>query len=153
MAQQSDGRYTCGAHNPGVLNVTNFVFEIDLTQTQAEVQGEAGVQWRHTDGYYRVAVDVPGNRWVLARSSTSLPGGVGLETLQEWLGPASGTIRVIGRGNQFVVYIDETPVFYLEDDLNPDGEIDLWLNAPGGPVIVEYDNVKLWNLDSVSGLP
>jgi len=153
MAQQSDGHYTCGAHNPGVLNVTNFVFETDLTQAQTGIQGGAGVQWRHTNGYYRVAVDVPGQRWALLKSSTSLPGGVGLETLQEWQGLASGRIRVIARGNRFAVYINETPVFYLQDDLNPNGEIDLWLNAPGGPVAVEYDNIKLWNLDNVPGLP
>jgi hypothetical protein len=24
---------------------------------------------------------------------------------------------------------------------------------PGGPVAVEYDNIKLWNLDNVPGLP
>lgn len=157
MTPQQYGRYTCGAHNPSVLNVTNFVFEIDLTQTQSEIQGVTGVQWRHTsdghtpDGYYRVAVDMPGNRWwTLANSSISLPGG--FEMLQDWQGPASGRIRVIGRGSQFAVYINETSVFYLEDDLNPSGEIDLLLTA-GGLVTVEYDNVKLWNLDNVPGLP
>ncbi len=153
MIQLSDARYTCGAHLPAILTVTNFVFEIDLIQAQSEIQGFAGVQWRHTNGYYRVAVDIPGHRWTLVRSSSGSPGGVGIETLQEWQGPTSGRIRVMGRGNQFAVYVNEIPVFYLEDDLNPDGEIDLWLNAPDGPVTIEYDNVKLWNLDKVSGPP
>lgn len=82
-----------------------------------------------------------------------MPDGTGFETLQEWVGPASGSVRVIGRGSQFAVYIDKMPVFYLEDELNPGGEIDLWLNAPDGPVMVEYDNVKLWNLNNVPDLP
>lgn len=161
MGQQSDGRYTCGAHNPNLLTVTNFVFEIDLTQMESEIQGFAGIQWRHTyhydqvddDGYYRVEVSVPGNHWVLTKSSTSPLGGTSLETLQEWQGTGSGRIRVVALGNQFAVYINEAPIFYLQDDHNSTGEIDLLLNAPDGPVSVEYDNVKLWNLDNVPGLP
>ena len=137
---------TCGVHNP-ILGITNFVFEIDLTQLSTEIQGSAGVQWRHTpDGLYGVYVDVPGRRWVL--QVEHLPGAT-----QEWSGPASGRIRVIARGSQFAVYINDTPVFYLRDDLYPNGEIDFSLSAGTGPLTVEFDNVKLWNLDNVPGLP
>ena len=72
-----------------------------------------------------------------------------------WQGPDADTnqIRIVGRDNQFAVYIDGMPVFYLQDDLNPDGEIELWLDSTDGPVTIEYDNVKFWNLDNVPGLP
>ncbi|MBV6393878.1 MAG: hypothetical protein KPEEDBHJ_03122 [Anaerolineales bacterium] len=159
MTPLSYGRYTCGVHNSNDLTVTNFVFDVDLIQTSSEIQGIAGVQWRHIsnsnryDSYYRVAVEIPGNRWTLARSFSNSPAEGVNEILQEWQGPSSGRIRVIGWGDQFAIYINETPVFYLKDDLNPSGEIDLILNAADGPVTVEYDNLKIWNLDMVPGLP
>ena len=116
---------TCGIHN-AILGVTNFVFEIDLTQLSTEVQGRAVVQWRHTAaGFYGVFVDVPGQRWML--QAEHFP-----DASQEWNGPSSGRIRVVGRGNQFAVYINHTPIFYLQDDLNPGGEIDFRLSAATG---------------------
>ena len=137
---------TCGVHNP-ILSITNFVFEIDLMQSDTEVQGRAVVQWRHTPtGFYSVYVDLPGQRWEL--QTEHVPG-----VSREWSGPASGRLRVIGLGNQFAVYINQTPVFYLENDLYSRGEIDFRLSAGTGPITVEFDNVKLWNLDNVPGLP
>ena len=137
---------TCGVHN-SILDITNFVFEIDLTQSYTEIQGTAGVQWRHTStGLYGVYVEVPGQRWEL--QTEHVP-----DTSRDWSGPASGRIRVIGLGNQFAVYINQTPVFYLQNDLYTNGAIDFNLSAGTGPIAVEFDNVKLWNLDNVPGLP
>jgi hypothetical protein len=141
------GHYGCGAEHRGALNTADFVFQAKLTVVTAHSSAATGIQWRHTQqGYYRVAVDEYGH-WDLSRCSSSTSGGDDLEVIREWWGPAySALITVIGEGDQFAVYIDEEPVFYLQDDLNPSGQIDLWLHSVGGPVVVEFDKVKMWDI-------
>jgi hypothetical protein len=67
----------------------------------------------------------------------------------------SNRIVIIGRGNQFAVYLNGKPTAYLEDSTFPNAGnlMPTFSSESGQPVKGEFDDVQYWNLDNVPGLP
>ena len=62
-------------------------------------------------------------------------------------------VMIVARGARAAVYLNDTPVAYFEDaDFDTSGGTGLFCQSLG-QVVCEFDNVKLWRLESVPGLP
>ncbi len=69
--------------------------------------------------------------------------------------PAQITFTLISRGSRFAVYLNDIPVTYGEyagGQYQPQFSLNAWSDG-SGTARAEYDNINIWNLDNISGLP
>ena len=65
------------------------------------------------------------------------------------------TFTLLSRGSRFAVYLNELPVAlgeYAGGQFQPEFSLNAWSDGSGA-ARVEYDNLKVWNLDNIPGLP
>ncbi len=65
------------------------------------------------------------------------------------------TFTLLSRGSRFAVYLNELPVTlgeYAGGRYQPEFSLSAWSDGSGA-ARVEYDNLKVWNLDNIPGLP
>ena len=67
---------------------------------------------------------------------------------------APDDVVIVARGSQFAIYLNAAPLVYFSDaELETgDGGCRFFFDAPNTAAIA-LDNVKIWNLDNVPGLP
>ena len=74
--------------------------------------------------------------------------------------PAFITFTLISRGSRIAVYLNDIPVTFGEyasgesagGQYKTDFSLRAWSDG-SGTALVEYDNLKVWNLDNIPGLP
>jgi len=62
-------------------------------------------------------------------------------------------LLIVAKGTEFAIYLNDKPFTYFSDDTLPRGLIKIGMNSRGHDTVVEFDNVKFWNLENVPGLP
>ncbi len=62
------------------------------------------------------------------------------------------TVTIISKIREYAIYLDETPVSYINDSGRRPGleiKLSLWADSRSPKTIVAYDNLKIWNLDYI----
>ena len=135
----------------------DFVLMVDSRQVSGGYGSPQMVVWGNPDDTWgQVAIQSGTASWNLSKGPGDQwppwPKGSG-----DVVSPIGETnhILIVARGPQLAIYLNGVPVAYVEDQ-----EIDVaWtkalsFNCGGQPdMVCEFDNVKLWNLDNVPGLP
>ncbi|MBM2849794.1 MAG: hypothetical protein HW418_2736, partial [Anaerolineales bacterium] len=145
--------------NPTCSNFINHVTRADLTLVDLTQAGaEMSVLWRiyPNADHYRIRLRLVSETWELVRHG---PSGAQPAILASGSAHINGLgtanrIAVIVNDSQFAIYLNDAPLAYFEDDALPLGGGGCVFDFAGsGDVTVALDNVKVWNLANVPGLP
>jgi hypothetical protein len=145
--------------NPTCSNFINHVTRADLTLVDLTQAGaEMSVLWRiyPNADHYRIRLRLVSETWELVRHG---PSGTQPAILASGSAHINGLgtanrIAVIVNDSQFAIYLNDAPLAYFEDDALPLGGGGCVFDFAGsGDVTVALDNVKVWNLANVPGLP
>ena len=144
-------------YNPRLIRknfVLNFDFQFDKTQPDAT----ARFQFDQTADQ-SVALDLSKNKtwtfhWGFHNDWKSRTG------TYDYFPPERINIMVIMRGKECAVYLNNVPLDYFSDCRSaPIVRSSPWavsfhvLATPGNTAVIVIDNVKLWDLDKIHGLP
>ncbi|MBI4759348.1 MAG: PD40 domain-containing protein, partial [Chloroflexi bacterium] len=134
----------------------NFVFEVQVRLLAS--RGEIGSLFRSSNvGWYHFLVRVEDNFWVALKFDQKKGLKQEISAGQDNLLPPgkANRVTIIARESQFAVYLNGKPTVYFEDaSFTEAGALVLHLGvSPEEPAEGEFDNVKLWDLDKVTGLP
>jgi len=134
------------------MTFNNFILQVDVNFLELEDRISAGIWWRRYDGVGEVfGLDNDGS-WTLKRNDRQDPqqfesGYVSVDLSK----PV--TITIVSRGTEFAVYMNNIPLAYHNDigrppangiELNFFNHADNRINSA-----VAYDNLSVWNLDSI----
>jgi basic membrane protein A len=141
----------CGAHRDN----------IDYPDFVAEVEGRIFADPVGDAGWLVVFRDIRGPAYLVSvRPGGSVELGGFEGGFREFSGTAHdsyGTnhLLLIAKGSRFAFYINDQPLYYIEDDSFGWGEI--WLRAHGGdefeagnPTYFAFDNFRIWDISDVS---
>lgn len=111
---------------------------------------------RSSANWYYLSMNIGSLSWTVDKrlndQSSNLASGQGIiSPLGEWT-----HIAIVARGTEGAVYLNGIPSAYFNDpDFDVKGYTLLFCEARGGGRrgVCEWDNVKLWDLTNVSGLP
>ncbi|MEW6085852.1 MAG: family 16 glycoside hydrolase [Chloroflexota bacterium] len=151
-----DGLYS-SVGSDSCHTMTNFVVQAELMDVDAASGGEIAAHWRVQPNadHYRFTIWlnlIPS--WEVAHwvAGIRTPLASGTEKLSER--GVSNQVLIVAYGPQFAIYLNGSPLTYLEDDQLTDGKTGTCNFGFGpGPMTIAIDNVKAWNLDNVPGLP
>jgi hypothetical protein len=161
-ADYVDGEYGLGVFqenymvwgNPDFgLEFTNFEIEVDARQVEGPLDNNFGplirYQWDDesfywfqisSDGYYSVDMRL-GGEWA------TLVGWAESDAINQGLG-AVNHLKVVGYGNQFSFYVNDTFLVDVSDDMFTTGNIGLAAGAFDEPgVVVHFDSLRVYALD------
>ncbi len=139
------------------MRLKDFVLMVDSRQVSGSYDSAQMVVWGNPDDTWgQVAIQSGTAYWNLSKGPGDQwppwPEGYG-----DVVSPMGETnhILIVVRGLSLAIYLNDLPLAYVEDQ-----EIDVaWVKALsfncGGQadMVCEFDNVKLWNLENVPGLP
>jgi two-component system response regulator MtrA len=137
------------------LNRKDFVLQLDARVAEGDKATQLIVHFHNLSGEYwfYLVVNSAGNTWLVDKN---VPGD------QRNLANGSGNvspfgettrIMIVARGPHAAVYLNDTPVAYFDDaDFDTSGGTGLFCQSLG-QAVCEFDNVKVWNLANVPGLP
>jgi hypothetical protein len=138
-------------HN--LLKSKNFVFEFQVRLLDRPSILGAFFRQQNTNIHYSFTIHGNDNSWHVdqagERRSPKMKGYDNVLPRGQ-----SNHIVIIGKGNQFAVYLNGKPTAYFEDSTfsNAGNLMPTFGSESGQPVKGELDNVKYWNLDNVPGL-
>jgi Tol biopolymer transport system component len=133
------------------LSRRDFVLQFDARQ----VEGDLSSMWQaRFHGPYRVEVTSKDRKLVV---DYDVPDGHSLFDSSNVpaispLGEAT-RVTIVARGTRCAIYLNDTPVVYFEEPDFYTASGTLFFCDSNSPAVCEFDNVKLWNLDNVPGLP
>lgn len=140
------------------LNRRNFLLTLDLIFDHDQPDDTVRFQFDRSPGQ-SVALDLANNRnwkfhWGLQDNWQFMAG------IYEHFPPDHIPVTIIMRDTQCAVYLNNDPLMYLSNcRASPTFESHVWavsfrlLRDNGRAVAVNFDNLKLWDLDKTSGLP
>lgn len=142
-------------HHRGLV-FKNFVLMVDSRQVSGGYRSSQMVVWGLNDHWGQLAIESGKRHWFLSKGPSDQwpprPEGSG-----DVVSPIGETnhILIVARGPQLAIYLNDVPVAYVEDqELDVAHGKSLSFNCGGRPdMVCEFDNIKLWNLDNVPGLP
>jgi hypothetical protein len=150
---------TIGSATHTNMRFSNFVLQVDaMLHPRYELQCGSRIGWRYAqeDGGEEFRLFRDGS-WLL---DTCEGGGCATlasgEGTVNWENPISITMMV--NGTEFAIYLNDIPVTYINTlEQRPGKDIILSLRSWGGSGFVaaslEYDNLKVWDLDKIPNLP
>jgi hypothetical protein len=141
--------------NP-MVNRRNFILTLELRFDHNQPDDTVRFQFDRTPKQ-SIALDLSNNRnwkihWGSQDNWQSIAG------VYEHFPPERIPVTIIVRGTQCAVYFNNDPLTYLHD-CNIDSVTRAWavsfrlLRDNGSAVVVNFDNLKLWDLDKVPDLP
>jgi hypothetical protein len=137
------------------LNRKDFVLQLDARVAEGDKATQLIVNFHglSSEYWFYVVVHSAGNTWLVDKhvpgDQRNLANGSGD------VSPFGETTRIIivARGPRAAIYLNGTPAAYFEDaDFDTSGGTGLFCQSLG-QAVCEFDNVKFWNLNNVSGLP
>ena len=151
------------------LRANNFVLQVDANLQQIRYQTAPQIDWR---GNQHTGADEIFELWQNGSWYLYFCGNP-CEELAFGSAPikTSGlvTITIISKGTEFAIYLNSQPLMFFDDVGRPpaqfayvadDGSspvafirLSLWNDSSGQTSIVEYDNLKIWDLDKIPNLP
>jgi hypothetical protein len=140
----------------GYLQARDFLLQFEVKPLEASPTASISAFFRHVQGTQtRVSFEAYPyqGRWIYHRD---LPGAE--ETFAEDKDAAIRTgetlmVQILAYGDQTAVYLNQVPLVYATDDLADGDWIFFGVNSPSGQTIVQFDNLKFWNLENMSDLP
>jgi hypothetical protein len=144
-------------YNPRI-NRTNFVLTLDLRFVHDQPDDTVRFQFDQSPRQ-SVAFDLSNNRnwnfhWGSQDNWHSLTG------IYEHFPPEHMPVTIIMRGTQCAVYLNDHPLTYLNNcRTNPTFPSSKWvasfrlIRKTGNAVVVNFDDLKLWDLDKIPDLP
>lgn len=128
----------------------DFVLEYEMTPRSIDPRGGVHVVFRHTNqGYYALGFFRDGAWNIVYSDKTGDHTITGGKT--EQLGIDQKTkVTLIVRRDELALYLNGQPAGYGRYTAPmDDNEITFSLWAPGGTTAADFDNIKLWNLNSL----
>jgi hypothetical protein len=141
------------------MQFNDFIMQVDVNlENLADQNGGAaeigwrGDQERGDDGMVVFSLFRSGNWLVTYQGDVASDLASGWQSIR--FKPGSSEITIISLGTEFAIYLNDTPLTYIDDVGQPPGaEIGLNLWAPPytnqNTSVIEYDNIKIWNLDDM----
>ncbi len=139
-----------------------FVMRVDVNTEKLSGENAANIAYsdvRRDGGRSTVVFEYnfelkSGRRWY---SLIGPSGMYGVDTGQlSGSVPPQITFTLISMGSRFAVYLNDIPVTFGEysgGQHQPEFSLRAWADGGGGPALVEYDNLMIWNLDNIPNLP
>ena len=144
-------------YNPK-MNRRNFLLTLDLRFDHDQPDDTVRFQFDQSPDQ-SIALDLSNNRnwkfhWGFQDNWQSMAG------IYEHFPPEHIPVTIIMRGTQCAVYLNNDPLTYLSNcRASPTFQSHQWiasfrlLRNTGRAVAVKFDNLKLWDLDKIPGLP
>ncbi len=144
-------------YNPQI-NHRNFVLTLDLRFNHDQPDDTVRFQFDQSPDQ-SIALDLSNNRnwkfqWGFQDNRQSMTG------IYEHFPPEQIPVTIIMQGTQCAVYFNNDPLTYLSNcKAGPSFQSHVWvasfrlLGNTGRAVTVNFDNLKLWDLDKIPGLP
>lgn len=144
-------------YNPN-MNRRNFVLTLDLRFDHDQPDDTVRFQFDQSPGQ-SIALDLSNNRnwkfhWGFQDNWQSMAG------IYDHFPPEQIPVTIIIRDTQCAVYFNNDPLIYLSDcRTSPTSRSRAWimsfrlLRNTSRAVSVNFDNLKLWDLDKIPGLP
>ena len=139
-------------HN--LLKSRDFIFEFQVRLLDRQSTMGAFFRQQNANIHYSFIIHGNSDSWhVNAAGEQQSPKMRGYDNVLPQ--GQSNRIVIIGKGNQFAVYLNGKPTAYFEDSTFPNAGnlMPTFASESGQPVKGEFDNVQYWNLDNVPGLP
>jgi len=136
---------------PCYLKFKTFVLRVDVNTGKLHGESAAGIGYDNDGSKFSFEIKDKGRWWYLGESGT---GGWDSGQLPIPV-PKIITFTIIVRDTKLAVYLNDTPVT-ISDFAAVMNKTGLTLRAWSDgttTAIVEYDNLKIWNLDDVPNLP
>lgn len=135
----------------------DFVLMVDSRQLSGSYDSAQMVVWGFPNGHWgQLAIQSGPPYWELSKGPGDQwpPGPKGSGDVVSPIGETNHILIVV-RGPRLAIYLNDLPVAYIEDqDLDAPYGKELTFNCGGqADMVCEFDNVKLWNLENVPGLP
>ena len=136
----------------GSINAHDFVLEYEFTP-HIRIDGSCAYvnfRWGDTGGYsFNINLN---DNW---RGMITIPneksGSILMESWSEDTTPTQRTIvTIIAKGNQFALFINGKPLAYVSDSTFDGTWNGLGVWSPNGPAEVDFDNIKLWDLNNLN---
>ena len=134
------------------MTLHNFVLQVDVNFVELEDRISAGVWWRQYDSVGEVFTLDNDGSWSLSRNDRpEFPLFASGSELVDMSKPV--TITIVSRGTEFAVYMNNIPLAYHNDIGRPPANgIELtFFNHADSRIdsAMAYDNLSVWNLDSI----
>ena len=140
----------CQFTNPMVVWPRDFVLQIDTNLRGLNYQKAAEFAWRQDWARNSIVFSFFQDNWILSyNGSITIKSGI-----YDNLGYSH--ITIICRETEYAVYLNSLPLMYFNDPNSPTGNeiyFTLWNEPSSSSANLEYDNLKVWNLDDIQGLP
>jgi hypothetical protein len=138
------------------LTQKDFVMQLDSRLVTGDVRSLIKVHFRDIPGFGGLIVHTYGiaQTWNVGMFKP-LTGGVVVAEGVGIVGSIGETTQVliVARGPRTAVYLNGTPVAYFEDaDFDTVGTASFWCESTS-QTVCEFDNIKLWELAKIPGLP
>jgi len=138
-----------GVLNHDGLTHRSFVIEFDFRQVSDSDGARQSFYVRIPDGGIGLTVESDTGSWNLSKWYSKPYDD---RHVVRPIGEPTSVVIVV-RGPQLAVYLSHVPVAYVRDQVL-DLPHDTWFMCEGLPdTVCEFDNVRVWNLDNVPGLP
>ena len=144
------GREVAFCSHPG-MRFNNFVLRVDVDLHKLGPDTAAEIDWRGTGYSTGLVLSLwKDGRWLINFCGTDCS-----EVASGWqsISPTQKvTVTIISKIREYAIYLDETPVSYINDSGRRPGleiKLSLWADSRSPKTIVAYDNLKIWNLDYI----
>ena len=137
------------------LNRKDFVLQVDIRFMEGDSSTTSVVHFHVVGAEYWFSVELSSftGYWCVRKKwgeyqQTDFIDGHNVSPVGEWM-----QVIIVARGPKAAVYLDGTPIAYFEDvDFDRLGSTSLTCNSIV-QAVCEFDNVELWDLAQVPGLP
>ena len=140
----------------GYLRARDFALQFDVTPVTTQPDSIVRFFLRHIQGLSNeIDLDLlvqPG-RWAFVNNLPDAFTVIGEGAHPDIRPGETLTVLVVMRGEQAAVYLNGAPLAYGLDTGTSGDFIFFDVIAGSGETVVEFDNVKFWNLKNVPGLP
>jgi hypothetical protein len=134
------------------VDANDFVLVLEFTPRLISSGSMMNINFRSLDrGSYGIWFNLYDTYWEVVRTQPSqdyTSFGRGTNN-QVHLDRMTG-VMVIARGGEFAFYLNCEPLFHLMDSAYPDGDMYWGVWSPEGPSKVDFDNIKIWDLNNLN---
>jgi hypothetical protein len=142
---------------PG-LNYNNFVLKVNITSIDSPADTAFSIYWRLSPkGEYRVYMTMDFSQWntyfVSYVDTVSTPEPKSGRIPNGHAAGVPNTFMLVAYGQHHALYLNGVPFCYIEDSLFSEGTIGFTLDSSSRAWKIAFENLEVWNLDGVPGLP
>jgi hypothetical protein len=138
------------------LKAVDFVLEIEVYPEDIAMDSDLVFAFRGSQvGYYYFSIQFATGYWDIGEYRHKENGG---KTIMEGsTNPIEqgswAKFLFIARNDQYAVYMDDAPLICFRDNRFDGDWNEFQLDSDQGPLVIDFDNAKFWDLSKVSNLP